>query len=124
MAWGYWSASAVLPDRGRSPRRGGSSGGSHRSGGPTSLEEPPPSILPAQESEPLELEEPLASTSNGEGSRTSEAGSNNKHDENGGKDEDRTNGRRPGSPDDPSSPEPDGPRVLIVPKRRGLPGRG
>ncbi|GBP10503.1 hypothetical protein EVAR_76357_1 [Eumeta japonica] len=23
MAWGYWSASAVLPDRGRSPRRAG-----------------------------------------------------------------------------------------------------
>lgn len=22
MAWGYWSASSVLPDRGRSPRRG------------------------------------------------------------------------------------------------------
>lgn len=119
MAWGYWSASAVLPDRGRSPRRGGSSS-SHRSAGPTSLEEPPPSILPAQENEPVELEEPLASTSNGEGSRTSEAGS--KHDENGTKDEDRANGRRPGSPDDPSSPEPDGPRVLIVPKRRGLPG--
>ncbi|KAG7312422.1 hypothetical protein JYU34_001921 [Plutella xylostella] len=24
MAWGYWSASSVLPDRGRSPRRAGS----------------------------------------------------------------------------------------------------
>lgn len=62
MAWGYWSASSVMPDRGRSPRRAGTAPSHVHSSPPTARD-----VMEAHEETVLHT----ASTSRDSGDRSS-----------------------------------------------------